>query len=553
MSKLWTNRFGDGCKSAPRGLRIGRGVFSLCLMLGLIVSAASAWAAEVTEVRIGRHPTFTRLVFELDRAAGYRIQRTDAGADSELVISLEASSMPRNLRSSKTLIEQVDVTPNGSRSVARIRLTEDGFRLKEMILSNPPRIVLDLVSEKAVAKAATNKPKISSTVSRAAAEATARATATEKLAAETKKLGDASKSSAAAAKNSASAAADRVMVTAKTTVKATSDTVSNAASKSKEMASNARAAASDKVADINKKAEELSFDDFDEIIDRNSAASDTAAAKVPDASDAVNARTGTAGSASTPNAAPQVSKAEPKPKTPRPMVAKKTTEDENGWMKWALVAAVALVVGGAGLLFVRRSSGDEEVDFSEGEDEVDFGDDPATIMTSDEDKNPFADLAGGHDTVADAAATTVTPFADDDGMDGEGTTIVPIADDDKESETIVFESIQENNMDDMEVISRDQVNESLGDAAMPPVGGIPEEFQQMMREMNRRVESLEGRVDELVDARDRLERQVAAQTEELRVQRAAIARTQRAVRNLARPEDAGEEEATEPALRDPNQ
>ena len=43
----------------------------------------------------------------------------------------------------------------------------------------------------------------------------------------------------------------------------------------------------------------------------------------------------------------------------------------------------------------------------------------------------------------------------------------------------------------------------------------------------------------------------AAQTEELRVQRAAIARTQRAVRNLARPED-DEQEATEPALREPN-
>jgi septal ring factor EnvC (AmiA/AmiB activator) len=73
----------------------------------------------------------------------------------------------------------------------------------------------------------------------------------------------------------------------------------------------------------------------------------------------------------------------------------------------------------------------------------------------------------------------------------------------------------------------------------------------MMREMQRRQEALEGRIDELVDARDRLERQVAAQTEELRVQRAAIARTQRAVRNLARPEE-DEPEATEPALRDPN-
>ena len=49
--------------------------------------------------------------------------------------------------------------------------------------------------------------------------------------------------------------------------------------------------------------------------------------------------------------------------------------------------------------------------------------------------------------------------------------------------------------------------------------------------------------------RERVERQVVAQTEELRVQRAAIARTQRAVRNMSRSEDAS---PTEPALRDPN-
>ena len=82
----------------------------------------------------------------------------------------------------------------------------------------------------------------------------------------------------------------------------------------------------------------------------------------------------------------------------------------------------------------------------------------------------------------------------------------------------------------------------------------------------RRERALLGRVDELrrtagdrlepgvarlVDARDRLERQVAAQTEELRVQRAAITRTQRAVRNLGRGEESEEQEATEPAIRDP--
>ena len=52
-------------------------------------------------------------------------------------------------------------------------------------------------------------------------------------------------------------------------------------------------------------------------------------------------------------------------------------------------------------------------------------------------------------------------------------------------------------------------------------------------EAERRLGHLEKRIEELADAKDRLERQVAAQTEELRVQRAAIARTQRVLRSVA--------------------
>jgi hypothetical protein len=66
-------------------------------------------------------------------------------------------------------------------------------------------------------------------------------------------------------------------------------------------------------------------------------------------------------------------------------------------------------------------------------------------------------------------------------------------------------------------------------------------------DVDRRIQGLETRLEEVVDARERLERQVSAQAEELRVQRAAIARAQRVLRTLARPE-----EATEPAPRDPN-
>jgi hypothetical protein len=167
--------------------------------------------------------------------------------------------------------------------------------------------------------------------------------------------------------------------------------------------------------------------------------------------------------------------------------------------------------------------------------------------------NPFSNLAADQDDAPAIRGSSTDDQPEDEsdglveGLSGSaGFALAADDDEEKEQESVFATDSVET---DMEVISRDAVNDSLG---MPPtVGGVPEEFMQLVRDMQAKVESLEGRVEELVDARDRLERQVAAQTEELRVQRAAIARTQRAVRNLARPED-DEQEPTEPALRDPN-
>jgi hypothetical protein len=87
--------------------------------------------------------------------------------------------------------------------------------------------------------------------------------------------------------------------------------------------------------------------------------------------------------------------------------------------------------------------------------------------------------------------------------------------------------------------------ESLFDVESEAIGPPPkdEEAAQGLRrasvgadagdDSERRMAHLERRIEELVDARERLERQVAAQTEELRVQRAAIARTQRVLRTVA--------------------
>jgi len=81
-----------------------------------------------------------------------------------------------------------------------------------------------------------------------------------------------------------------------------------------------------------------------------------------------------------------------------------------------------------------------------------------------------------------------------------------------------------------------------------PAGPQGGDAVRKANEVEGRVAELERRLEQLVEARERLERQVAAQTEELRVQRAAIARTQRVVRSMTK----GDELVTEPVPRAPN-
>jgi hypothetical protein len=73
-----------------------------------------------------------------------------------------------------------------------------------------------------------------------------------------------------------------------------------------------------------------------------------------------------------------------------------------------------------------------------------------------------------------------------------------------------------------------------------PATGEPLPGPGPSQELEERFAQLEQRLEEVVDGNDRLGRQVAAQTEELRVQRAAIARTQRVLRDLSRGDEATE-------------
>ncbi|MBW2496098.1 MAG: hypothetical protein JRF61_02390 [Deltaproteobacteria bacterium] len=535
---------GGAIARPPDGSRSGLGAIVLGLILGLVTSATSALAAEIVEVRVGKHPEFTRVVFELDRSAGYRIERASPEPGvSELVISLEATSIPRRISSSKSLIEQVEVEPSGPRSIARVRLARSGLKLKEMILASPPRIVLDVISDAPVVPVAKKSPPPTPS---AAKPAPAPKPEPQKVVKATPdETREPSPPSEAPARETTTPARSEAVAQAESAADRQRRAVRDTRD---EMAEADSAGESRAMALIREREQELAAPGGEPSTSTplaEAAAEDAAARKAErQAKKAARERERAAQAAAKPS--------------PRPMVAKTPESEGGGWMTWALAAVGGIVLLVGGFLFVRSRAGGEEVDFGEPEASTAGGEtDDAPVPFGERaeaasDENPFAGIGAGSDQMTLGAAEGTTAAA---GMDQDGETTMVVSQDPHAEDSGAFafgdtEDTEEKDMDGMDVVSRDAVNEGLG--GMPPaMGAIPEEFQQMMREMNRRVESLEGRIDELVDARDRLERQVAAQTEELRVQRAAIARTQRAVRNLARPEDA-EQEATEPALRDPS-
>jgi hypothetical protein len=533
-------------------------IVALC---GLFAFTATARAAEVVEVRVGRHPDFTRVVFELDRAAGYRIERSDPSSkNAELIVSLDAGSIPRRIQSSKSFIEQVVVEPSGSRSIARIRLAKGGLKLKEMILASPPRIVLDVISESGIVTAATTKP---TTASKPAPTIAAKTTPTPAVKPAPSTPSPATKTLAAndSAGNGATAkpvAPVPAMPTPKTKVLATTEQPGASGtpppSAPLDATANARGTAGSATETV------LAQNDG------ATAPSEWNDGAIAGGAEAAASAAATAAANAEAIVPPSAADAAARPHE-RPMMVKSTDRDGegSGLMTWALVGAGVVALGFGGLVVARRrrmgAMGDlDEVDradddeaatspFSDTEtgeevDEEEDEDKPQTADTS----NPFAGIAGGAFGSSPSRESAKSTRPMDRPTDGPKNQ--PKNQEKKPSESLLFDDAEETKMENMEVISRSQTSELGG--AMPMMGAGSDEITQMFREMQRRVAALESRIDELVDARDRLERQVAAQTEELRVQRAAIARTQRAVRNLSTRDDAGEDEPTEPALREPN-
>ena len=555
---------------------------SLAIVISLIAVTAPAWSASVTQVRIGNHPTFTRVVFELDAAAGYGIGTTTTEAGKpEILVTLQAGSTPRSINSRSEMVEQVTVQEGRSEAVVRIRLNKQPSRVKELILADPPRIVFDFVfpesrlaaiRAEAERKAAATPPapmpqpqpdtrataliaEQPSAEQKAATEAAAKADrlataeAEKKAATEAKAEAERMAKLEAEKKVAAEAAAKAdQLATAEAEKKAAAEAKAEAERIAKLEVETKAAAAKAAVERIAKLEAEKKKAEADERARQREAERVAQLPVKPGPSD--------------PDLEPPSFEGGPIVEAPKPgAVAQRTpapapasTGGDDGSIDWvtygAAGAGVILLFVGL-VLFLRRRKlpNDMDVTALAEEEGLDGGEKESAIPTGEFSMGNVgaSNVSPGSTAVVGSVdLSSVEVPAPDSGpsiVAGPG-----LLDDEPEKES--------KNMVDLESgdlpVDRTQseIPTQIGgtDPHGSPAGGAGD-VARLVQELERRVAQMETRLDESIDARERLERQVAAQSEELRVQRAAIARTQRALRTLNRSED---EQATEPALREPS-
>ncbi len=567
------SRVTDRRSTLRRGLRI-----ALLTALAVLL-AAPAFAATLGQVRVGRHPTFTRVVFEFDAPAGYRVVRSG----DELVVTLEADSRPRKIVTGSPLIESVQVEGGDERVVARIRLRNPDLPMKEMILSNPPRIVLDLMGTdlergpSALAKKP-SKPKTTTA---------AKPKPKPETVASTSKPAPKPAPKPAVAPKPAPKPAPPTIAKPKPAPKPTPAPIARKpepkptpkpAPIAPEPAPKPEPVQVAKPEPVTPEPAPIPA-----MPDPEPAGSEPDEKPEPGGIAVIGEPPTKPGSESEPPRwDPEVEKQR---EAERP-IARRTPEsaaDEAGapfdLVTVGAIGAGVLAVIGVLFMFARRRRIPNDMDVTRVAEELGSEGAPAggfaaaTAASEETEEIPAASTPTTSDffeptpepepelglappmpepepTPEPAPDFTPEPAPEpdsgepvDDWFSTEPSAIPaaapgpePAEDEEKE------ETAMNPDMQDLPA----QRNQAAP-PPMPSATGVDSDVMRLVQEMERRIAHLETRLEESVEARERLERQVAAQSEELRVQRAAIARTQRALRSMSRSE---EEQATEPALRD---
>lgn len=478
----------------------------------LLLAPAAGTAATLSQVRIGTHEDHTRIVLELDEATSYRLTPPGEGR-AQLQIQLDAQSLARRIASRSPLVKAVRVDPTARGATVFVDLSQSGVAVSEMILANPPRIVLDL------------KPAGASEAARVISPAAPAASATAEEIAEP--------TPAPVVAEAAPPAAPAIPEQ----LPSLSDPVPSDLEEARPVASDAAPAAS--------------------------AVAESAEVPLPAAAEAPQPETPPTAQTEPETAVAASPAPEAAAKPPAEVVVRKpaapdtaakaapATSAAPSWLDRLLSPTGYAVIGAALLallvLAVRRRRHDED-------------DDPLYSVMSAEDAG--ADEAQAQDQAAgweqsdepaeygEYATTSVAPgFDDDEPVDRAGAQQLSLsrASEEGAAHESASEDIAAEASDSFSAESAVAEPLPVSDAPAQSFAPEPGDPTQIAAELGGRVQELERRLEQLTEARERLERQVAAQTEELRVQRAAIARTQRVVRSMTK----GDEMATEPVPRAP--
>jgi len=540
-----------------------RRAIGIGLLLFLI--AAPAQANRIVQVRVGNHPTFTRLVFEMDAFAGYQVERR-AGTDGaeQLTVTLEASTPPREITSKSVGIESVQIAEGVDQAIAQIRLRKSGLQMKEMILSNPPRIVLDFVHSAAAVAELTGDPYAKPTPAEpepAAAKVVEPKPAPKPAAAKVvakvvePKLAPKLDPISAPVEPTPSPQDAPVDPTPSPEEIAMIDSAQDSEATESSLAAEAdrRADLRASIPGVHKRGElKLPIDPTADSSPDEIAGTDQTDEQIADAADAdIDAPLGSPKRAS-PQSTDRTQRRMPSPSDVTRRIEKPKPADSG--LPFDTVTLVGIGVGALIVLVVavrlfRRRSLPNDLDVTTFADEPD--DDAAALDRETSDRIPVEGFLM-NDSPTDGPAPQVEGLAPQvEEQNTAAYSLSEVAAEAIEPETGLYDEDPEGEKPmDMETTNLPTERDDFGVPPAAVMSGGDDNMSQLVQELAGRIANLEARLDEANDSRERLERQVAAQSEELRVQRAAIARTQRALRSLSRSE---EDQATEPALREPSQ
>jgi hypothetical protein len=552
------------CREPGSNLSMLRSTFRGLLALALVAApVAAASAATLSQVRVGTHENHTRIVLELDEAASYRLAPPAAGG-SQLQIQLEADSAARHIASKSPLVKAVRVEPSQRGSTISVDLTKGNVEISEMVLANPPRIVLDVKPAGSMAAmtappAAAPKPEPAPRPTAEPAQVVAPAPKPDaapaptappagRLAADGKPV---SAAEPAASKGAAPSLSDPVPsdIVAKPAARfeapAPAPELEPAAQPVARVAPPAKPAAAPPT-----KPTSANPEIFARAEAQPEGASAEGAAKEAEGA-AKEASAAAPAAAEEERAAPPAARpAEVVVRKPTPLAATKPVAAAATWTDRLTSPVGYAAIGAVLLLFVvlavRRRRRDED-------------DDPLySVMAADDAGADEDDLRGQQqdDSVVEWGRRDEEPgvesayeapgFDADEPISRNGSQQLALGRlraDEAEAPAPAAEPDPDAMFDGPGV-------PAIAEAPAPVVAAPSDAYAggdatRIVGEFEGRIKDLERRIEQLAEARERLERQVAAQTEELRVQRAAIARTQRVVRSMSK----GEDLATEPVPR----